>query len=117
MRGDVELSSLRCLLAAVDVVVGEGAVEGEVGLQSLDDCGQIGVGGGVELEGAVDDEPADVVRAGLFEGLLRGVRIGRGIEEEDRELGRAAGGEVEGVFAGEEEDAVAGGDFGVGDAD
>ena len=70
-----------------------------------------------ELRLAVDDEPADVVRASFVEGLLRGVGVGGRIEEQDGELRDAAGGEVEGIFAGEQEDAVVGGDFSVGDAD
>ena len=86
-------------------------------MQGAQDFGQVGFGWGIQLQLAGDDEPADVVRAGLGEGLLRRVGIGGRVEEQDREPRGAACREVERVFAGEQEDAVVGGDFGVGEAD
>lgn len=80
------LDVIACLFAAVDVVVCQGAVESELGLEGADDFGQVRMGRGVELQVAVEDEPADVVRAGFFEGLLRSVGVGSGVEEEDGEL-------------------------------
>ena len=105
------------LFAAVDVVVGEGVVEDEVVLEGSQDFGQVGVGFGGELEVAVDDEPADVVGAGCFEGLLGGVGIGGGVEAQDWEAGGATGGVVEGVLAGEEVVGVLGWDGLIGVAD
>ena len=91
---------LRGLSAAVDGVVGEGAVGDEVLLEGCEDIGQVGLRRGGELEIAGDDEPADVVGAGLGEGLLRGVGVGCGVEEQDRELGYAAGCEEKGSSPG-----------------
>ena len=49
---------------------------------------------------------------------MRGrVGVGGGVEEQDWELRSAAGGEVEGVFAGEKDDAVGNGDVGGGVAE
>ena len=94
------------LTAAIDVVVGQGLVEDEVLLEGVEVVGEVGDGVGGELEVAVDDEPADVVGAGGFEGLLGGVGVGGGVEEQDGEVRGAAGGVVEGVLAGEEDDGV-----------
>ena len=104
-------------IAAIDVVVGEGADEGEAGLEGAEDVGQVGRGRAGELEVAADDEPTDAVRARLVEDLLRRVWVGGRVEEKDGELRSAARGEVEGRVAGDEEDCVGGGNLGVGDAD
>ncbi len=55
--------------------------------------------------------------AGLLEDLLRGVGVGGEVEEQHGKLRDAAGGEVEGVLAGDEQNAVVGRDLGVGNAD
>jgi hypothetical protein len=106
---------VRC--AAVDGVVGEGAVGDEVLFEDTGDLREVGVGRAGELRLAADDEPADVPGAGQVAGLFGGVGVGGRVDEQEGKLRDAAGSEVEGIFAGKQEDAVVGGDFSVGDAD
>jgi len=105
------------LFAAVEVVVGEGANEGEIRLEGAEDVWQVWRWRAGELKVAGDDEPADVAGTGLGEDLRGGVGVGGRVEEQDGELRGATGGEVEGSVAGDEEDCVVGGDLGVGGAD
>src|ERR1017187_8533236 len=105
------------LFAAVDGVVGEGAAGDEVLFEDTGDLGEVRVGRAGELRLAGDDEPANVARAGQVAGLPGGVGVGGRVEEQDGKLRDTAGSEVEGIFAGEQEDAVVGGDFSAGDGD
>src|ERR1035441_10353058 len=108
---------LSALFAAVDGVVGEGAVGGEVLFEDTGDLREVGVGRVGELRLAGDDEPANVPGAGQVAGLPGGVGVGGRVEEQEGKLRDAASSEVEGILAGEQEDAVVGGDFSVGDTD
>ena len=77
MSGGIGAGGVK-VIAAVEVEVGEGADEGEAGLEGTEEIGQVGRGRAGELEVAADDEPTDVVGAGLVEDLLRRVWVVRG---------------------------------------
>src|ERR1035437_2900162 len=66
------------LFAAVDGVVGQRAVGSEVLLEGAGNLRQVRMGWARELRVEVDDEPANVARAGQVPGLLRGLGVGGG---------------------------------------
>ncbi len=101
----------------VDGVVGESADGGEVLLEGGDVVGEVGGGIAMSCRLRLMMSPLDVVDTGLLENLLGGVGVGSRVEEQDRELRGAAGGEIERILSGDEQDAFVGGDLGVGDAD
>ena len=79
--------------------------------------GRSGVGGPASWRLRLTMSQRTLRARDLVEGLLGGVGVGGGVEEQDGELRNSASGEVEGRVAGDEEDGVVGGNFGVGGAD